>query len=142
MDVPTIPTDNLYKFMAIVGLLMIAAAILIPQYYMLERFKAEIRYDATTSDRHDRVKVLQDGAAFIVEQKKKAGAELTATQNRMDTARTPQERESARTTNLRAYEEFQALDAQFYKRIEQVQDLLKEEAQQAEQRFIVFFTRT
>src|SRR6266513_1794967 len=33
MDIPTVPTDNLYKFMAIIGLLLVVVGIFLPLYF-------------------------------------------------------------------------------------------------------------
>lgn len=50
MDIPTVPTDNLYKFMAIVGLLMIAGGIIFDQYFELELAKLDKTYSVARSE--------------------------------------------------------------------------------------------
>ena len=62
--IPTVPTDNLYKFMAIVGLLMVAAGLVVPAYFDLEYIKIKTRYDVAELDWTRRAKMLQEEAEF------------------------------------------------------------------------------
>jgi hypothetical protein len=50
MEIPTVPTDNLYKFMAIVGVLMIPGAIIFDQYFELQLLKLDTEVAISQSE--------------------------------------------------------------------------------------------
>lgn len=132
MDMPTVPTDNLYKFMAIVGLLMVAAGLLVPAYVELEYIKIKTRYDAAMQDYDRRFKIMKDEAEWnstlhkIISEAREAGIKAMPNQ-------TAKEKQRALAADAKAAKEAEALTAEGKKILEQIEALLHEMAPQAEQ---------
>jgi hypothetical protein len=132
MELPTVPTDNLYKFTAIVGLLMFAAGLLVPAYVELEYIKVKTRFDAVENDIDFRLNIIKDEAEWnrslhkIISDAREAGINAMPNQ-------TAKERELALAADARAVKEAEAILAEGQRINGQLLALKHESVPQAEQ---------